>query len=127
VPIYVYKCAPCDREWRALVPYGDRDAVKCSCRRGAVLQMSSPTGRLGRLCKDGAEYQPGMARFPGDPNAMVTSRRDREKKIDNLKRDGYQVKPVGDCSGESRLPTKPINLMRIAAREKRKLAAQGLE
>ena len=45
---------------------------------------------------DGPDYHPELARFPGDPEARTSSKRDLDKLIDKRKREGWQLQSLSN-------------------------------
>lgn len=90
MPCYEFACDTCASEWDEVRPMAESDAP-ATCPRcaasGSRRWRTVPQGRV----PDYSGYHPGMARFPGDPDAHADSKRDLDRKVDQKRREGRTV------------------------------------
>lgn len=78
------------------IPNGKRyKRVRCECNPEPEVQRSSRTSprfnmkSINRRCD--IDYREDLSRFPGDPEAYVSSPKELQKLIDKRKREGWRV------------------------------------
>lgn len=100
--IYHYRCGNCARECDVAQSIHDPPLVDCSsCGVPLLERVIRPSRYLGvRVRTDGAGYQPGLARYPGDPRAYCDGPRAVSKLTDWHKRRGRVVADPDDIGDE---------------------------
>ena len=125
MPSYDYECAEGHIQ-TMFVPVSERDdPVACEgccgeMERKSVYLLPAKFGRYGgtKAAEQGV-YESGLARYSGDPDAVVTSKADRTRLVSKLQRQGYEVTDMagrkGDGSGrKKRARTSAADLLRSA-------------
>lgn len=92
-PLYAPHLPPCNVCGKKEFGWAD-ERFGC-CDRASEKHKAERRKRKVRV-SDVTGYQPGLALRPGDPGAMVGSERDFRKRLDDLKRMGFEPTSLSD-------------------------------
>lgn len=115
--IYTHRCEGCNHEGQVNQAMSEEPTTECPvCFSASYIRRIGRVGmKIGHsLRNDGRDYREDLARFPGDPQAMVDGPRALQKLKDQRRREGWEFQTL-DQAGSAGPPKTDPN--RSIARE----------
>ncbi len=127
MPNYRYRCDQCGSRWEAFRHMASPEA-DCVCGSpGTIVIQKVPTRIRHAMKGDMRDYREDLARFAGDPEALVDGPKSLQKLIDKRKRQGWQMGPIQDMKRPKPVSSEQIVRESYEAAKARDFKFEGEE